>query len=130
MLRLDWGNTWDIGGGSARWRAARRDGTGHVLTRASADGLALALRISRWHPVTWPDATPRLRLMLDYGQIARLAEFRAAHPDVNIADLGFGGTSQARISEPNGETIITRYTLRELLDKLSGLPRYGSGADA
>lgn len=45
-LRLAWGTTWDIGCGSARWRAARRDGTGHVLTRASAEGLALALRIS------------------------------------------------------------------------------------
>lgn len=46
-LRLDWGGAWDIGGGSDRWRAARRDGTGHVLTRASADGLAMALRIGR-----------------------------------------------------------------------------------
>ena len=45
-LRLDWGNAWDIGSGDARWRAARRDGSGHVLTRASADGLALALRVS------------------------------------------------------------------------------------
>jgi hypothetical protein len=45
-LRLAWGTTWDIGGDSARWRAARRDGTGHVLTRASAEALALALRIS------------------------------------------------------------------------------------
>jgi hypothetical protein len=36
-LRLDWGTTWDIGRGGACWRAARRDGTGHVLTRASAD---------------------------------------------------------------------------------------------
>jgi len=50
-LRLAWGTTWDIGCRSARWRAARRDGTGHVLTRASAEGLALALRISRGkHP--------------------------------------------------------------------------------
>jgi hypothetical protein len=50
-LRLDWGTTWDIGCGSARWRAAPRDGTGHVLTRASAEGLALALRISHGrHP--------------------------------------------------------------------------------
>jgi hypothetical protein len=45
-LRLAWGNTWDIGCGDARWRAARRDGIGHVLTRASANGLALALRVS------------------------------------------------------------------------------------
>jgi hypothetical protein len=46
-LRLAWGNAWNIGRPGDRWRAARRDGTGHVLTRASADGLALALRISR-----------------------------------------------------------------------------------
>lgn len=49
-LRLAWGITWDIGGGDDRWRAARRDGTGHVLTRASAEGLALALRISYGRP--------------------------------------------------------------------------------
>jgi hypothetical protein len=46
-LRLAWGNSWEIGHPGIRWRATRRDGTGHVLTRASADGLALALRISR-----------------------------------------------------------------------------------
>lgn len=50
-LRLTWGNTWDIGCGSARWQAARRDGTGHMLTRASADGLALALRVSHGRAV-------------------------------------------------------------------------------
>ena len=50
-LRLDWGNAWDIGRGDARWRAARRDGTGHALTRASANGLALALRISHGRAV-------------------------------------------------------------------------------
>ncbi len=49
-LRLDWGITWDIGRPGAGWQAARRDGTGHVLTRASADGLALALRISHHEP--------------------------------------------------------------------------------
>jgi hypothetical protein len=47
-LRLAWGGTWDIGGRDDRWQAARRDGAGTVLTRASAEGLALALRIS--HP--------------------------------------------------------------------------------
>ena len=45
-LRLDWGSAWDIGGREDRWQAARRDGSGHVLTRASANGLAMALRIS------------------------------------------------------------------------------------
>jgi hypothetical protein len=45
-LRLDWGSAWDIGRGGTRWHAARRDRTGPALTRASADGLAMALRIS------------------------------------------------------------------------------------
>ena len=49
-LRLNWGRSWEIGCGNDRWRAARRDGTGHALTRASADGLAMALRISYGRP--------------------------------------------------------------------------------
>ncbi len=53
-------------------------------------------------------------------QVLRLARFRAAHPDVIIGDGGFG-TWQARIPEASGETVITRYTLRELLDKLAEL---------
>ena len=53
-------------------------------------------------------------------QVPRLARFRAAHPDVIIGPGGFG-TWQARIPEPSGETIATRYTLRELLDRLDEL---------
>ena len=53
-------------------------------------------------------------------QLARLARFRAAHPEAIVGDGGFG-TVQARIPELNGETVITRYTLRELLDKLDEL---------
>ena len=53
-------------------------------------------------------------------QVARLARFRTAHPEVIVGDGGFG-TVQARIPELNGETVITRYTLRELLDKLDEL---------
>jgi hypothetical protein len=45
-LRLAWGSARNIDCGDARWQAARRDGTGHVLPRASVDGLALALRVS------------------------------------------------------------------------------------
>ena len=37
-----------------------------------------------------------------------------------IGDGGFG-TWQARIPQPHGETVITRYILRELLDKLDEL---------
>jgi hypothetical protein len=53
-------------------------------------------------------------------QVPRLQAFRAAHPDVIIGPGGLG-TWQARIPEPNGETVATRYTLRELLDRLDEL---------
>ena len=53
-------------------------------------------------------------------QVIRLGRFREEHPDVIIGDGGFG-TWQARIPELDGETVITRYTLRELLNKLDEL---------
>lgn len=53
-------------------------------------------------------------------QVPRLIRFRAEHPDVIIGSGGFG-TWQARIPQENGETVTTRYTLRELLDKLDEL---------
>lgn len=63
--------------------------------------------------------TPRLEFVLDGpDELARLRQFRAGHPDVLIGDGGFG-TWQALIPEVNGETVVTRYTLRELLDKLA-----------
>ena len=60
----------------------------------------------------------RLEFVLDGpDELARLRQFRAGHPDVLIGDGGFG-TWQALIPEVNGETVVTRYTLRELLDRL------------
>jgi hypothetical protein len=56
----------------------------------------------------------------ELGQVFRLQAFRAAHPEVIVGDGGFG-TWQARMSEPNGEIVITRYRLIELLDKLDEL---------
>jgi hypothetical protein len=53
-------------------------------------------------------------------QVLRLQVFQAAHPKVIIGDGGFG-VWQARIPEPDGEWIINRYRLRELLDKLAEL---------
>ena len=50
-------------------------------------------------------------------ELERLGQIRAEHPDVLVGGGGFG-TWQAIIPEENGETVITRYTLRELLDKL------------
>jgi hypothetical protein len=64
-------------------------------------------------------------------QLLRLARFRAAHPEVIIGDGGFG-VWQARIPEPDGERIISRYTLRELLvklDKLTGEETTSGSAD-
>jgi hypothetical protein len=50
-LRLHWESAYDISATGGVYTARRRDGTGQVLTRASADGLALALRISHGRPV-------------------------------------------------------------------------------
>ena len=64
------------------------------------------------------------------GQVLRLQAFRTAHPHVIIGDAGFG-VWQACIPEQDGERIISRYMLRELLDKLdeiAGEP--GSQADS
>ncbi len=69
---------------------------------------------------TWP-SRPALRLVREEpDQVLRLEAFRAAHREVIIGDGGFG-VWQARIPEPDGERIISRYTLRELLDKLGEL---------
>lgn len=63
--------------------------------------------------------TPRLEFVLDGpDDLARLRQFRVGHPDVLIGDGGFG-TWQDLIPEVNGETVVTRYTLRELLDRLA-----------
>jgi len=52
-------------------------------------------------------------------QVLRLSQYRRDHPGVTIrAGLGFW---QAQIPQHNGEMIITRYQLRELLDKLDAL---------
>jgi hypothetical protein len=56
----------------------------------------------------------------DPAQVYRLQVFRAARPDVIIGPLGFEAW-QARIPEPNGETVTSRDTLKELLDRLDQL---------
>jgi hypothetical protein len=67
--------------------------------------------------VTWGHSgmsRTALRLVCEEpGQVLQLQAFRVAHPDVIIGDGGFG-VWQARIPEPDGERIISRYTLREL----------------
>jgi len=64
---------------------------------------------------------PALRLAAEEpDQVPRLLAFRAAHPGV-IIGAGQFGTWQALIPEPHGETFISRYRLRELLDRLDAL---------
>ena len=53
-------------------------------------------------------------------QVLRLARFREQHPDV-IIGTGEFGTWEARIPELAGETVTTRYKLRDLLDRLDEL---------
>jgi hypothetical protein len=48
----------------------------------------------------------------------RLKRFRSHHPDVEIVSHGYW---QAVIPKAHGETIITRWDLGELLDKLDDL---------
>lgn len=59
-------------------------------------------------------------------QLARLDAFRAAHPGVRIYPV-HRDVWQADISEPDGQTVITRYALRELLDRLCELDEQASG---
>ena len=64
---------------------------------------------------------PALRLAAqEPGQLPRLLAFRAAHPGVIIGPGEFG-TWQALIPEENGETVVTRHRLCELLDRLDAL---------
>jgi len=52
-------------------------------------------------------------------QVPRRMAYEAAHPNVEI--LYLGPYWQAIIREDNGQTIITRHELRNLLDKLEAL---------
>src|SRR5579859_7603775 len=94
----------------------------------SRDGTGEQLGVALGRPAVRPGSGPavsRIRsgfrpLPDELGQLARLTRFRTAHPEVIIGDGGFG-TMQARIPELDGETVITRYTLQELLDRLDEL---------
>jgi hypothetical protein len=52
-------------------------------------------------------------------QVPRREAYQAAHPDVKISY--HGPHWQAVIPEPAGEMVITRYSLKALLDKLDEL---------
>ncbi len=63
---------------------------------------------------------PRLSLMPDeLDQVLRLNRYRRDHPGVTVC--AGPGYWQAQIPQRNGETVITRYQLKDLLDKLDTL---------
>jgi hypothetical protein len=51
-------------------------------------------------------------------QLRRLGRFRAQHPGVVINRVGDFDFWQAWIPKGNGGTVITRYVLQDLLDRL------------
>ena len=55
----------------------------------------------------------------DQDQVPRLNLFRHDHPQIAIHPGP--GYWQAQLPEPDGEQVVTRYTLRELLDRLDTL---------
>jgi len=66
----------------------------------------------------------RHRLAVVHGepdQVPRLQAFRGAYPDIVIGTLGVDGPWQARVPEENGERVLTRYLLRDLLDRVADL---------
>jgi hypothetical protein len=55
------------------------------------------------------------------GQLFRLDRFRAQHADVTIKKHERFGFWEAWIPVSNGGTVVTRYVLKDLLDKLDDL---------
>jgi hypothetical protein len=50
VLRLQWGETYDIGFADGAWHATRLDGTGDLLTGQVPDELAAAIRADWGRP--------------------------------------------------------------------------------
>jgi hypothetical protein len=69
--------------------------------------------------VTGPVRVPLAIAMPEQDQVRRLAAFRASHANVRIREGA--GYWQAVITEDGGETIVTRYELGTLLDRLGEL---------
>jgi hypothetical protein len=56
-------------------------------------------------------------------QVPRRQAYEAAHPEVQITYHGLYW--RAVVNEPAGRTVISRYELKDLLDKLEALDRSG-----
>ena len=72
-------------------------------------------------------ARPPLSLVVngEPDQVLRLNQYHRDHPDVAVrAGQGYW---QAQIPQRNGEIVITRYQLKDLLDKLDTLTGHPEG---
>jgi hypothetical protein len=124
-LRLSWSDGYEIGCDDEVWWYRRRDGKGGTQTAPYPDELNKMITDDHaFIPVRGDSVSGRVRPALstvpdEPDEVPRLHRFRGAHPKVRVA-AGFGYW-QAVIPETNGETVITRYLLRELLDKLEKL---------
>lgn len=70
---------------------------------------------------TPPQPRKRPRLLPGFAegdQVPRLLDFRAAHPEISVELDGFW---RAVIPAENGETVVCRYELKAVLDKLAEL---------
>jgi hypothetical protein len=62
----------------------------------------------------------------DFDQLPRKRAFEAQHPEAFIGMIA-SGTWQARVREESGETVVTRWHLRDLMDELE--KRYPPATD-
>jgi hypothetical protein len=71
--------------------------------------------------------TPAIRLTHeDHATLVRLERFQREHPGIEVhSGLGYW---QAIIPEDTGSTIVTRYTLTVLLDRLDEVLAPGDGS--
>jgi hypothetical protein len=65
---------------------------------------------TRWRPRVLPGG--------EVDQVPRLMEFRTHHPEITIKLDGFW---RAIVPAENGQTVISRYELRDVLDELDEL---------
>jgi hypothetical protein len=64
---------------------------------------------------------PLALVVSERDQVLRLRTFRRQYPQVIIGTLGLGGAWQACVPQDDGEIVLTRYQLKDLLDKLAEL---------
>ena len=126
-LRLEWGDAYVVAYDSGRWQAWRLVGDQTMIAAGTPDELDAALRADcpAGAACRGPAADECGEPMMVRGepeyvdQVPRRMAYEAAHPNVEI--LYLGAYWQAIIREGEGQTIITRHSLKQLLNKLESM---------